>query len=253
MIDKGYIISLLSKGERLDGRRLDEYREIKIETNKMVNPEGWASVKMGNTHVMAGVKMDVGQPFPDKPNEGVLMTSAEFSPIASPDFETGPPDEDAIELARVVDRGIRESKAINMEKLCIKEGELVWMVHVDIHILNHDGNLIDAAALAAITALNNTRLPEYKDEKINYEKKTTKLKLECKPIAVTVFKFKDNFIIDPTAIEEDVVDGALVVTTKDDGNLCALQKLGSAGFTKDEIEKIWEIGIKKAKELRKLI
>jgi exosome complex component RRP42 len=253
MFDKDYIIGLLSNGKRTDGRGLDEYRKITIETNKMVNPEGWASVKLGDTHVMAGVKMDVGQPFPDKPNEGVLMTSAEFSPIASPDFEKGPPDEHAIELARVVDRGIRESKTIDMEKLCIKEGELVWMIHVDIHILNHDGNLVDAAALAAIAALQNTRFPEYKDEKINYEKKTEKLKLKYKPIAVTIFKFKDKIIIDPNALEEGVIDGALVVTTKDDGNICALQKLGSAGFTKEEIEKILELGIKKGKELRKLI
>ena len=90
-----------------------------------------------------------------------MTVNAELVPLASPTYEPGPPDETSIELARIVDRGIRESKAIDTEKLCIEPGKKVFVVFVDVYVLNHDGNLIDAAALAAMSALMNTKMPNY--------------------------------------------------------------------------------------------
>lgn len=238
---------------RSDKRKLNEFRKIEIEINPIPKAEGSARVKIGNTEVLAGVKLEVKVPFPDKPDEGVLMTGAEFSPIASPDFETGPPKENAIELARVIDRGIRESGAIDTKKLCIKEKEKVWFVCLDVHILNHDGNLIDASSLAAITALMNTKIPEYDGEKINYEKKTKNLPMKSKPIAITVLKKGNKLFVDPTAEEEELIEARLTISTKDDGNICALQKGGNKGFSLDEINKAIDLSIKKGEELRKLI
>lgn len=42
--------------------------------------------------------------------------------MASPAFESGRPPESAIELGRIVERGLRESKAIDTEALCIVAG-----------------------------------------------------------------------------------------------------------------------------------
>jgi len=249
-----YVLNLASKGTRIDSRKPDEFRKITIEKNPIPKAEGSARVKIGDTEILAGVKIDVGQPFPDKLDEGVLMVGAEFSPLASPLFELGPPRENAIELARVIDRGIRESQTIDTKKLCIKEGEKVWMVHVDIHILNHAGNLIDAAALASITALTNARMPQYTKDKVDYEKKTDKsLPLRFKPVAVTFAKINGNIFMDPVLEEENVMAARLTVTTKEDGNICAIQKGGSTPLTLDEINKSIEQSIKKGKELRKLI
>ncbi|HHH80294.1 MAG TPA: RNA-binding protein, partial [Thermoplasmatales archaeon] len=111
-IKKDYLNKLAEQKKRIDGRAFDEYRKISIETNIVRKAEGSARVKIGNTQVLAGIKMDVGEPYSDSPESGVLTTSAELIPMASPDFEAGPPREDAIELARVVDRGIRESEVI---------------------------------------------------------------------------------------------------------------------------------------------
>ena len=146
-IKKDYIIKLAKSGKRADDRKFDEFRKIEIETDIIKKAEGSAKVRIGNTQVIAGIKMDVGEPYPDTPDSGVMTTAAELIPMASPDFESGPPDEESIELARVVDRGIRESEVIDVDKLCIVPGEKVWMVFIDIHILDYDGNLFDAAAL----------------------------------------------------------------------------------------------------------
>jgi len=255
-LDKEYITNMSSKGTRMDGRKLDEFRKIMIEKKPIEKAEGSARVKLGKTDVIVGVKMGIGTPFPDRPDEGVLMTGAELAPLAYSKFETGPPRADAIELARVVDRGIRESGAIDTKKLCIEKWKKVWMVSVDIQIINFDGNLIDAASLAAVTALWDARLPTYdkKTDTIDYEKKTTKkLPVKSKPVAVTIIKIGDNLLVDPNLKEEETMDCRLTVTTKDDGNLCALQKGGISGLSVEEIQKAFEISVKRGKEIRKKI
>ncbi len=253
MLQNQYILNLASKGLRIDKRKQDEFRKTEVEKNPIDKAEGSARVRMGKTDVLVGVKMEVGEPFPDKQDEGTLIVNAEFSPLASPKFETGPPREDAIELARVVDRGIRESGAIDTKKLCIKKGEKVWMVFIDIQILNHDGNLMDAAALAAITALLGTKIPEYDGKMVNHEKRTKKLHVLFKPVPVTTVKIAGNMFVDPCLDEENIMGARLTVTTKDDGNMCSLQKGGSEPLVMEEIEKALDLAVEKGKELRKLV
>ncbi len=254
-IQQDYINNIVKKGRRIDGRKLEESRKIIIEKDVIKNAEGSARVKIGDTEVIAGVKMDVGEPFPDTPDEGVLIVNAEFSPLASPEFELGPPGEDAIELARIVDRGIRESKCIDMEKLCIKKGEKVWMVFIDVQPINHDGNLIDASGIAAIAALLNTKMPEYdeKEERANYEKRKGKLPVKEKPVPVTIAQINDKLVIDPGREEEDFMASRITVTTKDDDNICAMQKGGKGGFSIEMLEEAIDLAVKEGKARRKML
>lgn len=253
-LQKEYMLKLATQAKRIDGRTPLDFRALRIEKNPLEKAEGSARVVLGDTDVLVGVKLEVGQPFPDKPDEGVLIVSAELSPLASPDFETGPPREKAIELARVVDRGIRESGAIDTKKLCITPGEKVWMVLVDIQIINHGGNLIDAYSLASLIALLHTKLPHYDGERIDYEKRTnTPLPMKEKPLAITIHKMADGvFFVDPTLEEEEFSLSRLTVTTKENGHISALQKGGEA-LTLQEIEYALDISLKKGKELRKLL
>jgi len=248
-----YMPRLLESGERIDGRKMDEFREIKVETNLIENAEGSARVKFGKTDVIVGVKMNIGVPFPDMPDMGVLKTGAEFTPIADPDFESGPPGEDATELARIVDRGVRESDSIDLEKLCLKKKEKVWEVFVDVHIINNDGNLIDAATLAAVNALKTAKIPKIEDDKIIREHLKEKLPLMHEPVTVTVGKVADKFIFDPNKEEEEVLDAKVIVAVMEDGKVCAMQKSGIHGLTVEELETMIDLAVKKTKELRKFL
>ena len=247
-----YVLELLENGKRIDGRRFDEYREIKVEKGVVQKAEGSALVSMGKTKVAAGVKLEVGEPFPDAPNEGILIVNAEFSPIASPEFEAGPPGEDAVELARIVDRALRESKCIQLEKLVVSP-QNVFMVFVDLHIINHYGNLIDAASLAAIAALKNARIPKVEEGKIVRGEFTGSLPVVFTPVVVSVCKIGNNFLIDPELQEENVLDSRLVIGVREDDKVCAMQKQGSKPLKFSDVEKMLEIAIKKSKELRKLV
>jgi exosome complex component RRP42 len=248
-----YILSHVLKGLRLDGRKLDESRKVEIEVNPIEQAEGSARVKMGNTEVIVGVKMDVGEPFPDTPNEGVLIVNAEFSPLASPEFELGPPRENAVELARIVDRGIRESKCLDREKLCIKEGEKVWMVFIDIQPLTHDGNLIDAAGIGAIAALLSTKMPKYEKEKVNHDEKDKPLLVKDSPVPVTFGFMGGKLMVDPGLEEESAIESRLTITTKSNGNICAVQKGGVGSLSPETIHEAVELSIKRGKEIRDLI
>src|SRR4030043_35036 len=201
----------IDAGKRLDGRGLTDYREFTIEEGLIERAEGSARIRLGKTEVLVGVKVGTGAPFPDTPNEGVLTVNAELVPLASPTFEPGPPDENSIELARIVDRGIRESKVIDTKKLCIEPGKKVFVVFVDVYVLNHDGNLIDAAALAAVSALVNTKMPNYviEDGEIKIKTGYTPLPLKSHPITVTIGKIGDKLIVDPWIEEERVMDARL--------------------------------------------
>jgi exosome complex component RRP42 len=244
---------LIEKSKRLDGRGLEDYREIKIEQGVIEKAEGSARVLLGKTEVLVGVKIETGTPFPDTPNNGVLTVNAELVPLASPTFEPGPPDENSIELARIVDRGIRESQAIDTEKLCIEPGKKVFVIFVDIYVLNHDGNLIDASALAAVAALLNTKMPNYeiKDGEVEIKQGYTPLPMKSRPITVTIGKINNKLIVDPWLEEEQVMDSRLSMAFNDDGNICATQKGGSGYFTPQQILEGIKLIQKKAAELRK--
>jgi exosome complex component RRP42 len=144
-LEQKTVRDLILKGKRVDDRNLLDYRPLTITLGTVEKANGSAQVYLGKTKILAGVKIQTGTPFPDTPNEGILTVNAEFVPLAYPTFEAGPPDENSIELARVVDRGIRESKAIDVAKMCIDPGKKVLVIFVDIYVLDHDGNLIDAA------------------------------------------------------------------------------------------------------------
>ncbi len=249
---KDYILDLLEKDKRLDNRKLDEFRKIEIEKDFIQRAEGSARVRLGKTDVIAGIKLEISEPFSDMPDLGILRTEAEFTPIASEDFFPGPPDENAIELARIVDRGIRESETIDLEKLCLEKGEKVWGVCVDIRIVNHDGNLMDASALAALVALTTTKIPKLKDDEILREDYSGKLPLKHKPITISVGKIGNKFIIDPSIEEEKLLDSILAVSVREDDKICAMQK-GKKPLNMEEINKIIDLVVKKSKDLRKLI
>ena len=249
------IAELISKGMRLDGRDITEYREVKLEMGIVERAEGSARVRLGKTEVMVGIKIELGEPYADAPAQGVLTVNTELVPLASPSFEPGPPNENAIEIARVVDRGVRESKAIALEKLCAVPGKKVFVVFVDVYVLNHDGNLIDASALAALAALLNTKMRKYevKDEGVKVKSGYTQLPVANHPIAVTLAKINDKLVVDPSLEEEQIMDARLTITTGKDGKVCAVQKGGYGYFTKEQISEATTIAKEKAKELRKLV
>jgi exosome complex component RRP42 len=253
-LKRHFVGRLIENDRRIDGRGFDDIRETSIETNFVSDKaEGSARVKLGNTDVLCGIKLNPGTPYPDAPNSGVMSTGAELVPIASPSFEMGRPGEDAIELARVVDRGIRESGMIDLDKLCVIPGELVWMVSIDMHVLNHDGNLLDACNIASVAALNSAYVPKIdKDTKEVTREKASDLPITKLPLSFTFAKIAGKIVLDPILDEEFAMDARLTVAVTEK-HIHAMQKGGDGAFSSEEISDMVDRAMAKYKGVKKLI
>lgn len=247
------LTELLANGKRVDGRDPLTYRQLSIEPGMIERAEGSSMITLGNTKVLVGVKTGLGEPYSDTPNSAVLTVNGELVPLAHKNFEAGPPSEYAIELARVVDRGIRESKAIDLEKLAVVPRKKVYVIFIDIYVLNHDGNLIDASGFAALSALLNTKIPEAEIGDmgdIKYTGKKVQLPMRNYPIPVTFAKIDNKLIADPILEEETIAAAKLTITHTAQDAVCALQKSGIGTFDPAEILEARRIAIERAREIR---
>ncbi|MGQ9468899.1 MAG: exosome complex protein Rrp42 [Nitrososphaerales archaeon] len=253
---KAQMIELLSKEKRMDNRGLMDPRPIIIETGVIDRANGSARVQVGNTQVIAGVKIEIGEPFPDTPEKGLLVVNAEVLPLASAYAEPGPPDEDAIELARVVDRGVRESQMIDLSKLVLIPGKKVHAVFVDVSVLNTDGNLFDASSYATVASIATCKMPKFYVEQNGQIKQSNEiipLPIKGIPISVTMARIGDTMIVDPTSEEEAVMDARITLVFDEDGNLCAGQKGHPGTLSFDQVKLAANIAKVKAKEIREII
>ncbi|KAL9436870.1 hypothetical protein AB3S75_022839 [Citrus x aurantiifolia] len=234
MNEKKFIKTALTSGIRIDGRNPYEYRKLSI---KFGREDGSSEVQLGQTHVKGFVTGQLVQPYRDRPNEGTLSIYTEFSPMADPSFEPGHPGESAVELGRIVDRGLRESRAVDTESLCVLAGKLVWAIRIDLHILDNGGNLVDAANIAALAALLTYRRPECS---LGGE---DGLEVIVHPPEV----------IDPTHHEEAVMAGRMTATLNANGDVCAIQKPGGEGVLQSVIMQCLRLSSRMAGDMTKKI
>jgi exosome complex component RRP42 len=244
------ILEQYSQGRRADGRGLGDYRELKIQVGTMIKANGSATVDLGDTRVVAGVKVAVGTPFPDTPDEGLLIVGAEVLPIASAYVEPGPPDEDSIELARVVDRGVRESNMVDMHQMVIEEGKKVYSIFVDVTVVNVDGNLLDATSYAVVSALASAKYKKMtlKEDKVVELEEMSSLPIQTIPVSITTSKVGDFLLMDPTTEEEAVQEARLTFAIAN-GQACAAQKGGQGSLSPEQVLKALDTALLKSKEI----
>ncbi|KAG0021352.1 hypothetical protein BGZ80_002573 [Entomortierella chlamydospora] len=218
---------------------------------------GAVEVQLGNTRVLAKVSCEVIRPFSDKPTEGFLMFNTELSPMASAAFEVGRQTDEEVLVSRLIEKAMRRSRALDTEGLCIVAGEKVWSIRVDIHFLDHDGNLVDAACIAAITALQHFRRPDVTvvGEEVTIhsleQRNPVPLSIHHIPICVT-FAFFDNgehVLVDPTHLEEQIKEGDMTITMNVHKEVCALSKAGGIPMEVDQILQCSKIATVKAAEI----
>jgi len=254
-IRKAQMVRLLAEGKRMDERAFDEPRKLTIETGLIQKANGSARVTLGNTQVIAGVKIATGTPFPDSPDKGLLVVNAEILPMSSPYAEPGPPSEEAIELARVVDRGIRESEMVDLTKLCLVPGKSVVTIFVDCNVMNVDGNLFDATSYAVVSALRTSKMKKYvvKDEKAEATDEVVPVPVERTPVSVTMARIGEKMVVDPSTEEEASMDMRITITTDDDGNVCASQKGEASTISPSQVLEAADMSIKVGKAVREQI
>ena len=247
------IVDLLDQGKRIDGRAFDQSRPLSIETGVIPKANGSARVRLGDTEIVTGIKIQPDKPFPDLGDKGIFICTAEILPLAHPDAEPGPPGEDVIELARVVDRGIRESGMIDMSKLVLEKDKSVIGIFADNSVVDHNGNLFDACSYATTAAILSCKIPKWEIKNavpVLVEDHESSPPITTIPVSITMGRIGEHILVDPNAEEWECIDARITITTNSDGNICALQKGGKNGFTVDQLSKCADIAISAATKIR---
>ncbi|KAG0260701.1 Exosome complex component RRP45 [Actinomortierella ambigua] len=256
--EREFLLQALKDGHRIDGRKFYDFRTLRLSFGSEF---GAVEVQLGNTRVLAKVSCEVVRPYTDKPTEGFVHFNTEMSPMASSTFEIGKQTNEEILVSRLIEKALRRSRAIDTEGLCIVAGEKVWSVRVDIHFLDHDGNLVDAACIAAITALMHFRRPEIVVDNGEVtllsieEANPVPLSIYHIPICVSFAFFNkgQHVIVDPTYLEEQVKEGDMTMTLNIHKEVCALSKAGGISLEMDQILQCTRIAVVKVTELTEQI
>ncbi|XP_074483667.1 exosome complex component RRP45 isoform X1 [Sebastes fasciatus] len=256
--ERDFLLKAIEEKKRLDGRQTYDYRKLKITFG---TDYGCCFVDLGKTRVMAQVSCELVAPKENRPNEGIMMFNIELSPMASPAFQQGRQSELSVKLNRQLERCLRNSKCIDTESLCVVSGEKVWQIRVDVHMLNHDGNLMDAASIAAITALCHFRRPDVGiqgDEVTVYspeERDPIPLSIYHMPISVSFSFFQQGtyLLVDPCEREERVMDGLLMIAMNKHREICSIQSSGGIMLLKEQVMRCSKIASVKVSEITELI
>ncbi|KAL6046303.1 3'-5'-exoribonuclease [Balamuthia mandrillaris] len=256
--ERDFILASLLESRRVDGRGLFDFRALRLTFG---HEPGHCQLQLGQTRIYVVVSCQVVEPYADRPTEGFFHFNTEFSPMADPLFEGGRPSEGAIELGRIVERGLRESRAIDTEALCIKAGESVWAIRCDIHVLDNGGNLIDSASIATMAALLHFRRPDVTIDGDNVivhpfsEREPVPLSIHHVPICVTFGFFQQGqyLVVDPSWKEEQVMEGRMTVILNTHKEICGVQKGGGTPLDLDTILRCNNIAAVKVAELSSAI
>ncbi|RFU29171.1 hypothetical protein B7463_g7173, partial [Scytalidium lignicola] len=237
--EKQFFARAVEENLRIDGRAFDQFRQLKLEFK---DEYGVVDVSLGKTRVLTHITAEVVAPYPDRPFDGIFTITTELSPMASPAFEPFRPTETELLLSRLLEKSLRRSSAIDTESLCLLAGQKVWSVRADVHLLSHDGNLIDASCIAVIAALQHFRKPDTSIEGDNVtiytlaEREPVPLSLLHFPLCVTFNFYADGeaVLLDATLLEEQLSIGSCSISMNRHGEVCNISKLG--GVPVDAVE-----------------
>ncbi|KAI8811278.1 ribosomal protein S5 domain 2-type protein [Cladochytrium replicatum] len=240
--ERDFVVDALLDGIRVDGRSPSDLRPIRISFGLNY---GHAEVELGKTRAIAKVSADIVRPRATAPAEGFVLFNTEFSPMASPAFEHGRLSDEELLLTRLLEKALRRSRAVDTEGLCIVAGEKVWQIKVDVRVLDHQGNLLDCACIAAIAALMHFRRPDVSvvNDVVTMhsfdERTPIPLSIHHIPVSLTFAFFESEdalssaptstaVVLDPTHLEEQVSTAQLTLVLNIHRELCTVHKSGAA-------------------------
>ncbi|THH05198.1 hypothetical protein EW145_g4970 [Phellinidium pouzarii] len=229
---RAYLERFLNEGFRPDGRETEDWRDVSVNVGSISTADGSALVRLGDTTVVCGVKAEIAEPDLDSPDAGFLVPNIDLPAICSPKFKPGPPADEAQVLSERLYDALIASETLPLSSLCIEPGKAVWVLYVDATCINYDGNAFDAALLAMVSALKNTRLPKATfDEESGRttcsRKDKSSLQMRRTPTAVSFGIFDSTYILsDPTSFEEPLLDTSITVVVDENEGLTSVTQSG---------------------------
>lgn len=215
-----YYRHFLADGLRPDGRGLRESRAAELEKGVLSSTKGSASIRIGQSAALAGVRAELAEAAPDQPALGRLEIAVELPAMASPGFREKQRTLGlSTNLSNTLTNVFNTVQVFDPTQLAVREG-LSWLIRVHVVCLNFDGNAFDLCLLASLAALENTSLPGLVEPdpssgllqeaapdapETSLVTNARKLRLTSRPLPVTLARLPGgNWVLDPCAAEEDL-------------------------------------------------
>lgn len=282
-VNTDFALNGISLGYRVDGRAFGQRRPLSFDFG---TKDSSVVVRLGSTVVTACVAARIEPPMHSRGNEGSLRCIVRDATFLSGRKQSGEQREVLQLYERFLDRSFKESKAVDLESLCIQAGKHVWYIELQLTVLNDDGNVLDALGWAGLAALrvfkreevergadvtggqegqggqgalggqtNKTAIRVYSLD----EREGVGMTLHHFPVAVTFVVCnmartgneegeRTAVLVDPTAVEEVAASGSMTISVTPQGELCAVQKADGCGMGANEVFGCMRRGMELAKE-----
>lgn len=231
---------------RLDGRTCFDIRQIIVKQGVVSSCNGSAQIQSKNCNITVGIKVEVGIPTQEEPDQGIVEINVDCSANASPRFEGRGGQDLAEELVFILSNAIIPS--IDRKALCISVGHKVWIVYIDVLVLECScaSQLLDLAAQAIKAALADTKVPKLiaDEEDANDfvlsadQEEYCPIDITSLPILLTLTRIHDQYVADVT--EEEAAAGIARFTLAFDsrGQLSYTKKSGSGSLHPDPLKEV---------------
>jgi exosome complex component RRP41 len=228
-VDKEKKIYVNKKGLRLDGRRTDELRPIKIKAGVLQNAKGSCYLEWGQNKILVSVHgpNEVIPKHTSNPLKAMIKFNYRMSTFSVPDRKNPKPGRRDIEISKVCGEALE--KSVFLEKFPNTQIE-VWA-----QVLDSNAGSRAAALTASSVALADAGIP-----------------MRDLITAVAVGRIDGKIVLDLNKEEEDAPDAVdmpigLMLNTKE---IVLLQMDGL--FSKKEWDEAFELALKGIEEIKKL-
>lgn len=223
----------LEAGIRPTGHHLTHVRKTAISPNSIRTADASSMVKVGNTTVVCGLKLEVGAPLSVSPKDGRISVGLTLKPLCSSKFEIGADNDLSVSVAQLLSEVVEKSGLLDFSQFCIQDGKSVWVVHADLVCLDFDGNIVDAALLALVSALKELKLPETHIDEDDAQAQVmitdgpkTAVVMDHVALPLSFISIDKHVLADPRLADEEVADASWTIVMNEQGKLLTVYKPG---------------------------
>lgn len=221
-------VLITESGTRIDGRKPDELRPVKISIGILKNANGSALVEYGNTKVIAAVygPREALPKYISMPDRAVLRVRYHMAPFSTEERKNPAPTRREIELSKVIREAL---EAIVFTSLFPRTG-----IDVFIEVLQADGGTRTAGLTAASIALADAGIP-----------------MRDIAIGVAIGKVQGTLVLDINEIEDQYGEADLPIGVAPNLGEIVLFQLNGV-LTKEEIKTAIDMAFKAAEQIHKV-
>ena len=269
--------------KRMDRRTYEEIRGLNVEVDTISTADASATITIGTTTVVVGIKVEITEPSVNEPSNGFLEVNVNMTPFCGLRHEFGKSSDEALAIAEFTRRTLVDSKIFDLQDLCIEEHKSVWTIHLDCVCLSDGGSIIDAVLIGSGAAISHLTLPALvlsptnqlvrvnkneisnmsnNNNNNNIDQQTTikshgkKFPVSSIPISLTfgVLNYNNNKILlaDPDDEEEPMLESKFTVVCFLNRNDLSIYKQGGVGINIDMMNEAFKISKKRYNQINQI-